>query len=74
MKEARFGPFVMIMNTDTSLFSPPRSPRIREGVPYACTASRKTDNTVDARLSMLARRPVTYVKCVSLTSSDEHIS
>lgn len=58
MKDPRFGPFRIIIYTDVALFSPPRSPLIREGQPYSSTAWRKTARTVDARLFVLARRAV----------------
>ena len=63
MNEDRLGPRCWIIQTATSIFSPPRSPRTREGVPYVLVASRKRLSTVDARLSVLARKPTTCLLC-----------
>lgn len=58
MNEPRFKPHFMVIHMDTSLFSMPRSPRTRDGVPYCSIAVVKTSSTVDARLLVLARKPV----------------
>ena len=39
------------------MFSPPRSPRTRKGIPCLSKASLNTLRTVDARLLLLARIP-----------------
>ena len=59
MKDARLVPLRKIIHTETSTFSPPRSPRTREGAPYVSTAERNTFRTVDARLLLLALIAVT---------------
>jgi hypothetical protein len=69
--EPRFFPFLKIIYTDTNVFSPPRSPLIREGHPYLLTALTNTSRTVAAVLSVLARNPVI---CVSTKVRDIHSS
>ena len=54
MKEARLVPLRIIMNVATSMFSPPRSPRTRDGIPWTSIAFKKRSKTVDARLFVLA--------------------
>jgi hypothetical protein len=57
MNEHRFGRRFMIIQTDTSIFSPPLSPRTRKGTPYFLTASKNTSRTVDERILLLAQKP-----------------
>lgn len=60
INEARLRPRRRIMRIDTSRFSPPRSPRTREGIPCFCMAATNTFKTVSAELLVLALRPVAY--------------
>lgn len=48
-------PFLITMYVAQAIFSPPRSPRIRDGIPNSSIASRKTSSTVVAWLFELAR-------------------
>lgn len=59
-KEPRFGPLYFIIQTATSIFSPPRSPRPRYGAPNLFTASRNMSSTVAALLFVLALNPTTW--------------
>ena len=54
--EPRPVPRLWIMYCTTSIFSPPRLLRIREGSPHWATASRKQLNTVDALIFVLHER------------------
>jgi hypothetical protein len=56
----RFGPRRMIIQTAVSMFSPPRSPRTHDGVPYSEMARRNNSKTVAARLLVIAHSPVTF--------------
>jgi hypothetical protein len=56
MNEARLGPLFIIMYVAVSTFSEPRSPLTRDGRPHSPAASKKSSNTVAARLFVLARR------------------
>jgi len=58
IKLALFAPQIKIIRIETSLFSPPLSPRIRYGIPYSHSASRNISRTVEALLSILAFNPV----------------
>jgi hypothetical protein len=62
MKLARFRPRLMMRRIDTSLFSQPRSPQTRDGIPYFLTAARNMQRTVEGRLFVLAQSPVIYVR------------
>ena len=61
MKLARLSPRSKIIKIDTSLFSPPRSPRTLEGTPCSSIASINMLRTVSAVLSVLACSPVIYL-------------
>ena len=58
--DPRFGPRFTIMYADTRTFSPPRSPRTRDGVPYIPVPTRNSSRTVLARLFVFARRAVIW--------------
>lgn len=60
MNDARRGPLFIIMYVATSKFSPPRSPRTREGMPCSDAADLKRSSTVADLLLLLARKAVTY--------------
>lgn len=51
-----------IIRIDTSLFSPPLSPRTRKGTPFFRIASMNMSRTVSALLFVLARSPVTCLE------------
>jgi hypothetical protein len=75
IKLARLRPQSKIMRTDTSLFSAPRSPRTREGIPNSSMASKNMSKTVDALLFVLARRPTTYYQsCVKQATEQQDIN
>ena len=59
MNDARRGPLFITMYVATSRFSPPRSPRTREGMPYSVAADLKSSSTVADLLLSLARKAVT---------------
>lgn len=56
--DPRSGPRFIIIYAEISTFSPPWSPRTRDGVPYILVADRNSSRTVPARLLVLARRAV----------------
>jgi hypothetical protein len=62
IKEALSSPRKMIIRIETSLFSPPRSPRTLDGTPCSRIASINMSKTVDARLFVLAHKPVTCIQ------------
>ena len=70
-KEPRFKPFRMIIYTEAKVFSPPRSPLMRDGQPYVLIASRNTSSTVLARLFVLTRKPVTCPMASALNAKNE---
>ena len=59
MKELRWWLFFMIMYVAMSMFSPPRSPRAQDGVPYSTVACLNKSSMVTDRLLSLARIAVT---------------
>lgn len=62
MNDARRGPFLIIIYVAMSTFSPPRSPRTREGMPYSSAVDMNRLRTVVDLLLLLARKAVTYKK------------
>ena len=64
MKLARLGPRVMIIRMDTSLFSPPLSPRTRDGSPYFSTPCKNVPNTVEDLLSVCASNATTWIALI----------
>lgn len=62
MNDARPGPLCIIIQMDTFVFSPPRSPLTRDGVPYSWIASMNTSKTVCALLFVLAFSCTTLIQ------------
>lgn len=60
MKDARFWPRYMTIKMDKSMFSPPRSPRTRDGQPYSLIACRNSFNTVIESLFVLGSIAVIF--------------
>ena len=61
-----FGPRYFIIQTETSIFSPPRSPRTFDGALCFSMAFRNSLRTVEAQLLLLARRPTTCMNIIGL--------
>jgi hypothetical protein len=60
MNDARFAPRYRIIQIERFIFSPPLSPRTREGHPYLLIASKNSWRTVDDSLLVLAFIAVTF--------------